>query len=300
MVWQTTQSVKDGIPSQSVGTSQVISGLFLSGNPRLAIGNAESEGASVIEQTLVQIRERSPVDLLDLALVVVRRKPGTLALASLVGIAPFAAFNAWLFQAILEMPPIVPLTFWMLEAPFATAPLTVVLGGLMFGQRPTATKVLTSLFRGAFAMIVLHGILRFLTAFWLTSRLMFANEVILLERGKWWKILGRGRDLASGRSGELFLLGLFQLVLTYLFAMLFYIGVSAIGKLMIAEDVTWDVPDTDRYGVWLFQVPIWIATAFFTVVRFLTYIDQRIRLEGWEVELRLRAIGESMREARRW
>jgi hypothetical protein len=41
--------------------------------------------------------------------------------------------------------------------------------------------------------------------------------------------------------------------------------------------------------------------AFFAVVRFLTYIDRRIRLEGWEVELRLRALGAAMMEdAERW
>ena len=137
--------------------------------------------------------------------------------------------------------------------------------------------------------------------FWLTSRLAFANEVILLERGKWWKILGRGGDLASGRAGELFLLGLFQFFFTYLFATMFYLG---------------DLPDRPGDGrrgddlgrarrlavrpAGCSRLPIWLVTAFFAVARFLAYIDQRIRLEGWEVELRLRAVGEAMQEARRW
>jgi hypothetical protein len=254
----------------------------------------------IIEQTLVQIRERSPVDLLDLALVVVGRKPRTLGLAALVGIAPFAAFNAWLFFTIPDFEPVLAAMLWMMEAPFATAPLTVVLGGLMFGHQPTPGKVLASLFRSAIPLVLVHGVLRFVLFFWLTSRLAFANEIILLERGKWWKIFSRGRDLGSGRGGELFLLGLFQIILTYLFATLFFVGMSAIGELMIAEDVTWDVPESASYESWLYQLPIWLATAFFAVARFLTYIDQRIRLEGWEVELRLRAVGEAMQEARRW
>ncbi len=33
----------------------------------------------------------------------------------------------------------------------------------------------------------------------------------------------------------------------------------------------------------------WLVMAYFTVVRFLSYLDQRIRAEGWEVELLLRA-----------
>ena len=34
---------------------------------------------------------------------------------------------------------------------------------------------------------------------------------------------------------------------------------------------------------------IWLASMYATVFRFLTYLDSRIRLEGWEVELQLKA-----------
>ena len=36
-------------------------------------------------------------------------------------------------------------------------------------------------------------------------------------------------------------------------------------------------------------VSMWIASAFFCVVRYLSYLDLRIRHEGWEVELQMRA-----------
>ena len=71
---------------------------------------------------------------------------------ALAGIAPFAALNAWLFGSIPDLgATLFPRTLWILEAPFATAPLTVVLGGLMFGQRPTAAKVVSSVARSAVA-----------------------------------------------------------------------------------------------------------------------------------------------------
>jgi hypothetical protein len=38
-----------------------------------------------------------------------------------------------------------------------------------------------------------------------------------------------------------------------------------------------------------FQCVLWIVAVYFTVARFLSYLDQRIRSEGWEVELCLRA-----------
>lgn len=240
------------------------------------------------------------VDLLDLSLVVARRRPFTLGLAALLGIAPFAALNAWLFASVTDLAAGIPLFLWMVEAPFATAPLTVVLGSLMFGQRPTIGKVMASVLRGAFPLVVVHGFLRTVLFFWIPTRLAFANEVILLERGKWWKIVGRGGDLSSGRAGELVLLGLAQLILTYLFAVLFTMGTARIGQAVMAEGLTWDVPASSTFAHWRFQLAIWIVVAFFAVARFLTYIDQRIRLEGWELELRLRGVGKAMEEARRW
>ena len=254
----------------------------------------------MLERTLVQIRERSLVDLLDLSLVVVRRRPIALGLAALLGIAPFAALNAWLFASIPELDPGIPLLLWMVEAPFATAPLTVVLGGLMFGRRPTIGQVMGSVLKGAFPLIVIHGFLRSVLFFWIPTRLAFANEVILLERGKWWKIVARGGDLSSGRGGELFLLGLAQLILTYLFAVLFTMGTARIGQAIMAEGLTWEAPASSTFAHWRFQLALWIVVAFFAVARFLAYIDQRIRLEGWEVELRLRGVGKAMEEARRW
>ncbi len=249
---------------------------------------------------MVQIRERPLVDLLDLSLVVVRRRPWTIGLSAVSGITPFAALNAWLFHAVPDLEAGVPICLWMVEAPFATAPLTIALGALMFGQKVTIGKVLSSLLRASFTLVLVHGFLRIVLFFWIPTRLAFANEVILLERGRWWKIFRRGADLASRREGELFLMGVLQIVLTYVFALVFFVGSSLIGETMLAEDLTWDAPAGAAFSGWRFQLPIWLVVAFFAVARFLTYIDQRIRLEGWEVELRLRAVGEAMEEARRW
>ncbi|HEV3005055.1 MAG TPA: hypothetical protein VGX78_11370, partial [Pirellulales bacterium] len=44
------------------------------------------------------------------------------------------------------------------------------------------------------------------------------------------------------------------------------------------------------------QVAVWIVIGYFAVVRYLSYLDLRIRTEGWEVELTMRA--EAARLAR--
>src|SRR5262245_57242914 len=89
------------------------------------------------DATLIQIRERSYLDLLDLALLVVRNRPWILVLAAVVGIAPFAALNAWLLSDP-DIPRWYCLVLLFMEAPWATALLTLVLGGLMFDQPPRA------------------------------------------------------------------------------------------------------------------------------------------------------------------
>ena len=38
-----------------------------------------------------------------------------------------------------------------------------------------------------------------------------------------------------------------------------------------------------------FPAALWLIAGYMAVVRFLNYLDLRIRHEGWEVELRLRA-----------
>src|SRR4051812_4215043 len=111
------------------------------GASRRREGEAEAHG-----RMLVQIRERTFLEVLDLALVVIRHRPAPIGLAAVVGIAPFAALNA-----LLTSDPEFPLSLFtllvLLEVPWATAPLTAVLGGLMFDQRPTVDSLLRGLLR---------------------------------------------------------------------------------------------------------------------------------------------------------
>jgi hypothetical protein len=260
-----------------------------------------------LDRTLVQIRERSFLGLLDLALVVVRRRPVTLGLTALAGVAPWAAFNAWLLARSPEMEPLLLIGLVLVEAPLATAPLGVVLGGLMFGERPTAGQVVRTLVRNAPALIVYQGLLRgMLMVIWILSplipaRLGFLNEVILLERGTWRSAARRSAALCGDRGSELFGRWLAQGVFGAMFVVAFGVASRTALEMLVGGDLTWEEPEWAALTGLGPQVGAWIAVAFFAVVRFLAYIDQRIRLEGWEVELRLRAIGAAMREdAERW
>jgi len=255
------------------------------------------------------------LDLLDLALVVVRHRPLALGLAALVGIAPFAALDAWLlsFSWVLAW---VWIPLLAIEAPWATAPLTVVLGGMMFGERPSAGQVAKKLLRASPALVLHQGVVRgalLLTAILspiLPAKLGFTNEVILLERGKMGAVLGRSSRLSGDQAVGLFGQWAFLVLAGALFVTAFRWSVEVLTSLLMQDtsESSWaSESGAAALGGWLFdlkdwraQVGIWVVVAFAALVRFLTYIDRRIRLEGWEVELRLRAAGAAMEDSERW
>jgi hypothetical protein len=253
--------------------------------------------------TLIQIRERAYLEVLDLALLVIRKRPRPLVLAAAGGIAPWVVLNYWL-MADQERPPTLWLVLYMLEAPWATAPLTVVLGGLMFGQVPGLRAVLGRLARALPTLFFVHLVVRLLLCLtivlirWISGRLWFASEVILLEQAAGLKALRRCGQLTSGRSGEFFAQWLGQVGFGLVFTLCFWIGTGSALEALFHNEVTWHRPFLADLGNWRFQLGAWIAIAFFAVARFFIYIDQRIRTEGWELRLRLQAAGRDIAEGR--
>lgn len=256
------------------------------------------------DRTLVQIRERSFLDLLDLSLVVIRQKPKALGIAAFLGCAPFALFNAWVTSDD-TFPGMLYFGLLLMEMPWATAPLTIVLGGMMFGEKPTPRRIVKDLMRSCIPMLLYHGFLRgvlvmcVVTTPVLATRLGFLNEVILLERGKWSSFYRRTGDLCGERGADLF----FRALASFFFAMLFVVCfwfAALVANSVLFAGWSWEELEPAMLYAASTQIGIWIAICFFTVARFLTYIDQRIRLEGWEVELRLRQVGATLENAESW
>jgi hypothetical protein len=257
------------------------------------------------ERTLIQIRERTFLDVLDLALVVVRDRPLTLGLAALAGIAPFALFDA-LVSLAPEFPPFLLLGLVYLQAPWATAPLTIVLGDLMFGRKPAFGRGIMTLLRASPSLFLHQFVLRLLVILvpfvipLIPAFFLFLNEVILLERDRWWRAPGRSARLSARRGSDLFGQWWAQLSFGAVFVACFWYGTGKVVQAMTSSELTWDVPEWSDLNSIRLQVGLWLAVAFFAVARFLTYIDHRIRKEGWGVELRLRDVGRALEEAETW
>jgi hypothetical protein len=251
------------------------------------------------DRLLIQVRERSFLGILDLTFLVLRARPLALTIAALAGILPCALLNYWLRSDPASSPAYF-VFLLVLEIPIATAPLTVVLGDLMFDVRVTPRRVgwailsglpwlfLTQLILRAALLATIVGYLLF------PSRLAYLDEVILLERLRGFKMLSRAGALCRGLEAEYLLSWVAQVAIGTTFVVCFTTGSSAILSTLFGAELSWSRPRLTGPTEWLLHAAIWIAVAYFGTFRFLSYIDRRIRLEGWELELRLKAAGRDL------
>jgi hypothetical protein len=261
-----------------------------------------------LDQHHIVIRERSYVDLLDLALRVIRAYAAPLFGLFLVGVVPAMLLNAYLLSGEdieahesylpgLYLFHLVMLT--LMEIPLATAPITLYLGHSLFMEKPAARHVVKEFLQSLPQMLLFQVVLRIpLLCMFITWLLVFGawpymSEVILLERNPLIRrrpgqmtTFRRIRALHGGMFGDLFPRWLASLTFgAALFASLWLSCLTLCG--MLFNEWEWEGP------TFTFFLPLclWIVIGFLAVVRYLGYLDLRIRREGWEVELLMRAEG---------
>jgi hypothetical protein len=278
------------------------------------------------DKTRIAIRERDLPDLLDLALHVVRAHWLALLAAGVVGAAPFAVFNYWLLAdlPLIEVEDYNWYAFRMVllvlfEIPLAAVPATLLLGQAMFYDRFDVGRIvrlaMDSLPQLLFYQLLVRGLLMPQALFWerfgrqLVAVMAvyslvwifpfvtwpYLNEMILLERnplrtkGANRSTWSRSRLFHKGHYGDSFarLLGC-GLLSAALASALWLASWHVRGFFTQAYEI-----DSTMFTIHL-PVALWTVATFFTVVRFLSYLDRRIRNEGWEVELVLRAEAERL------
>ena len=264
------------------------------------------------DSTGIAIRERSLLDLLDFALRVIRAYGWPLLATSAAGMLPFALLNAWLlsdFAARTDYLTEAPgeYVWWMIwlvmwEMPLATAPATLFLGQAMFRQKPEAVRIVRDLIGSLPQLLVFQGLLRGLmmpmVITWIIPHACwpYLNEIILLERNRLLRRKSQGMStfrrstaLHSGTAGDQFgrfvvCLGVGAALVGGIWLTLWFIRIVAVNERSFTRPI---------YTV-LLPIAIWTVVGYFNVVRFLSYLDLRIRREGWEIELRMRAEGERL------
>lgn len=261
-----------------------------------------------LDKTRIVVRERNFTELLDLALQVTRAHVGPIALCLLVGALPMCLANYYfLSDADLEDPvePVEAFAYiWviavlmLLEVPLATAPITLYLGQVMFDQQFSLRKLVGDLVRSLPQLLLLQGLIRMLLFPLLATLVVpyvlwaYLTEVILLERNPLWgkrrtgvTTLRRAQHLHGPNTGEIFFRALVMLGVGSLLTVLTGSVLWSLRALFLGS-TDYD----DRFAVTVvFPVAFWIVLGYLAVVRFLSYLDLRIRTEGWEIELHMRA-----------
>ncbi len=264
-----------------------------------------------LDQARIVIRERNFGELLGLALQVSRAHFGSLLMLGAIGVAVPLMANYFLLRGFLSRFEYDhnPGGYWWamayliaIEAPIATAPITLYLGQMTFAEQ-ISMRALWSNFWGSLPqMFVLQFVVRavLIPLFLLPYlRAPYLSELILLERNRLFvsksqpiSTMKRSANLHRNNGGELFSRWLLSLAAGGLLLAMLAVGVIA--GLSTLFSVNLDEIDTSLYVI---PVCLWMVVAFFAVVRFLSYLDLRICREGWEIELLMRAEAERMRAA---
>lgn len=279
-----------------------------------------------LDRTRVAIRERGTLEICDLALHVMRAFSPALLVMLAVGIVPVMLINRLALGWMTE--DLVPWTFvryvWVMsllvfiQAPLATSVATVYLGDAMFLEKPTLRAVLKNLSKLSGRIFVCQGLLRGVLPAWLLAATLspfettpgdvllpllamalfllralrpYVSEIVLLERNplrsrdqRAITIGRRSAKLHNPNSGDLLARYLAIALLTVLLVIVVLFGIWFIAGTVLGD---W------RWGPVMLHVVLpgamWLVAGYMAVVRYLAYLDLRIRREGWAVELQLRA-----------
>ena len=217
------------------------------------------------------------------------------------------------------------------QAQLGTVFVTAYLGQALFQGRPSVKDILISSLRAIPKLIVIHGFVRLVIPSMVLLALMrpgfedpdgfawlvilfsavtgiglmirgsrpFATEMLVLEKTPLSKSKDdqnaidygtRSSSLHNAASGEVFGRSILMAFLAVPLSFIFFVGI-----LLIDQSLNLHIDNQTSLLMHYWPAALWIVAGMMAVIRFLSYIDIRIRQEGWAVELRVRA--EAMRLA---
>lgn len=258
------------------------------------------------ENTNVFIRKRSVGEVLNLALLMIARYLQPMLFASILAL-PVCLLPWCVFYVMAQIEPQwVTMLYdefdmpdkWMLYLAFSTlvvlileplitAPLTLLMGQLVFGGKPDWPRLRRE-YLESLPQIFYYRFLWRLTTF----RWAFCPEVILLERNPWIASAKSGKRSTSQRCKDIYWRdyeSVFRHFTAFFWVLALLVsgmaGVSSLRMLMIGHSDKYELP-----AFFLFYWPSLLTAAilYLCVVRFLAYLDFRIRSEGWDLDLRIR------------
>ncbi|MDO5581077.1 MAG: hypothetical protein Q4G69_08060 [Planctomycetia bacterium] len=249
------------------------------------------------------IRERTPNEIADLALIIIQKKWAVLIFYFLVLALPCFLLNLFLFYPYFlsvydpaaDWPGSFGFFFCMIllvvffESDFTSSLLTIWLGEWFF--RPEEKIQVRSVFRAWFSLLpqIFYYLILFRIYFIFRS---YVNEILLLEKPPFFKSSGKictskrvsqfqrggGLESASGMQNfefrSLFLYSFFGFYIIFFF-----------GKGFLGTGAIW----YPLFSLVIFPIYCWVFVLFDAVYTFLCYLNIRIIREGWDVDIAFKA-----------
>lgn len=248
----------------------------------------------------VAVRPRGILECLDVSVMFCGRRPLPVAVATAVGAVPCMLFNRACFAGAEDDAASLALVVLGIEAAWAAVPLTLYIGQSVFSNRFSWRAAARDFVGGLPALVLFQSLLRgvclatVILAPLAFVGMYYVGQIILLERPALSRIWRRRGAMNRGRLGAIIAL---QAVDGLVIAVGTTLGIdflSASSRLWCGRDIVggasaWQADLVATLFSWHGQIAFWSVCGFLTVFRFFTYIDMRIRREGWDVELGFRA-----------
>jgi hypothetical protein len=243
----------------------------------------------------VAFRDRSFLDVMDLALRFVAVHARLYAKVAVLVLAPCAALTvatAWALGWIAAWSMAFALSF------VAQVPFTVLASRLVFQENVAARAVVRASVRevpriavmrfGWLLLVGIAGAMLVAPGGWAASLFLFVDEVMILERSPAGPAFGRAQRIASGAMGD----AIAALVMVTLVPLLAVFLADVGGRAFIGEILQFRAPaPVWSEGGSVLAVLGWFGVVpYVTTARFFTYLNVRTRAEGWDIQTRFAAI----------
>lgn len=252
-----------------------------------------------LDEIRLAIRPRNILECLDLAFLFWGRHFLGLTIAAALALFPVI----WLHLVWLA-PSEDPYNFLLyacMEAPWVTLPITIYLGQITFSQRFSIKKAFHTFFapRVFISLFLFLVLLRFICLITIVLFPMvlfgmyYLNPIILLEQPSITQVWSRRSAMNSRTLPRILAFVVTDfciLVAGFYFLSQLFRGISSLWDGHYTFKLSTSPPEEWWTLVgWEELLAFWLTMCFIAVFRFITYLDCRIRREGWDVELKLRA-----------
>jgi hypothetical protein len=248
-----------------------------------------------LSRARIVLRQRSVLDVLDLALRFLVRHAGSYARVSAATLLP-AALVSWGVARVAGW-----IWCWVATvflALLVQTPFTFLAARLVFQPEVSVREVLGMSLRALPRVLGLRsvqvlavglGLMMFLLpGLWIGVALFFIVEVAVLERATFSTAISRSLRIAAGQSGQAVVA---VLALGGLYLAAIALG-DEVGRSTLMDLFQFNAPESlwTAGGSTLALLGFWLFVPYAATARFLVYLDLRTRSEGWDIQTRFAAI----------